>query len=178
MQTALIVGVPHPNARNAIQDAIDIAHHLLDQGMTVTLITDEAATPANVFSCKADICWFTGECIPTGRLQLHDGTIAPQLLALGKQLTVFDCCHIGNLVRSTGTSRVLCAAAGKNWNESDGSSLFMHAVREIMQDSSPLIDRRAPYLPVETFRHIATWMSTWCDRNNPTQRQAPVMGWI
>lgn len=178
-QTALIIAVPHPNARGAIQDGVTIAEHLLYKGWTVTLVSDADATIHNVMSRKADVFWFTGECTSENRIQLSDGVLAPRLLAIGKPLTVFDCCHIGSLIKPDGSSPVVCASSGLNWNETDGSSLFMHAVRHIIKDANPdtpLLDPIAPKMPVETFRRIAIWMSIWSDRNQPTQRQLPVMG--
>jgi hypothetical protein len=175
----LIIGVPHPLARAAECDAIDIAHHFLCKGWTVTLATDTEATVHRVLALKADVCWFSGECTADKKLQLADYAISPKLLALGKAITVFDCCHIGSLIKPTGHCPVVCASSGLNWNEHDGSSLLMHAARDLIAKADPdtlILDPVTLTMPVLTFRAIGAWMNTWCDRNSPTTRQAPVMG--
>lgn len=177
----LIVGVPHVNARGAETDALDMALYFIRHNWTVRLILGAEATIDNVMYQKADACWFTGECTAETRLQLEDGVLHPRLLTMGKELTIFDCCHVGMLIKPDGKSPVVCAASSRNWNESDGSSIWMHAVRHLIADANPdtpILHPTAPYMPIETFRAIGSYMCHWCDVNSPTIRQAPVMGAI
>jgi len=175
--SALVIGVAHPDARGAENDALEVASDLLCNGWTVTLLSGDDATLERVFSLKATVCWFSGECGKTERLQLADTTIGPRFLALGRALTVFDCCRVGGMLKpGCGRSNVMCATSMLNWNESDGSSIFSHALRAQLATSCSLFSKSAPYYSVETLRCIATWMSIWCDRNNPTHRQAPIIG--
>jgi len=174
--SALVIGVAHPDARGAENDALEVASDLLCNGWTVTLLSGDEATLERVFSLKTTVCWFSGECGPTERLQLADATIDPRWLALGKALTVFDCCRVGGMLKPGGRSNVLCATGRLNWNEIDGSSIFSHAIRDQLATSRGLFKKEPPYFQAETLRCISTWMSVWTDKNSPTYSQLPIVG--
>jgi hypothetical protein len=134
---ALCIGVAHDNAKFAEDDALRVARALWGCGYEVD-VRDRGrlgwmtgpAYDLVYYSCEAIV---TGEPRGVPLLFLNDPTVPSPWMVLdrvplGKELTVFDCCHVGSRVRDTNEDNegglCLCAGREKTFNSVHAGSFF------------------------------------------------------
>ena len=139
---ALCVGVNHdPNALHAADDAVMVARALWGAGYE-TDVRDRTRL-YTWMSPVYDLIYYSCEAIVHGEprgvplLFLDDPTIPSPWMALdrvplGTDLTLFDCCHVGSVVKPTNEDNegglCICAGRNKTFNRVHAGSFFAYAL--------------------------------------------------
>ena len=175
---ALCIGANHPNAPRAVMDAWKIAVAMDTTGYTSDVWAPRSSeTLLCMGTPEPDVVSYSCEARDLdGRIDLYLGMewVEVGRLLLGRQLTVFDCCHVGRLLTagttSVGAHRCLCAGAGKTVNETYGSVFTDAFVNSVTPG-------KRPYWPAITER-IEARVEKWRKANSWAYEQKPVLGWL
>lgn len=181
MLKALIIAAWHENAKAAVKDAEAIHLQLLDNGWDSTLIANLGYGDLADLSAPHHLTWFSGEATQTDAgimLHLGNNIVFPaRELARESETTLYDCCHVGSLVTAGGEHPdIICASRTYNWNETDGSSVFSHAIRACTKRLGTPFMQQSPYIIPTCYMWIEDWIHAWNRTNSASPAQTPIMG--
>jgi hypothetical protein len=157
----------YPDLKRAESDATAVARVFQGMGHSVTLLSGDSVTSANVMealAAKPDFVYFAGHG-EEGRLMLRDGDVRLSAIADANTMMLLDCCYIGRGLKTSGTMKILAASEQEAF-ESDGQGLFTKYLVSWLNDGRSVDDAALTrYLE----KNIRTETGGW---------QKPVLGYI